>query len=127
MPLRNDVGVIIGTFGISKDITALKQSEAALAYHHDLLSTLMENSPDSIFFKDLESRLVKASRSEIQNLLRLSISRYRAAHPDTDEDTLPPHMASVEAFEEYVVGKTDADIYGSGSSLEHGFYCRRGL
>ncbi|OOG82315.1 hypothetical protein B0E41_15695 [Hydrogenophaga sp. A37] len=121
MPLRNDVGVIIGTFGISKDITALKQSEAALAYHHDLLSTLMENSPDSIFFKDLESRLVKASRSEIQNLLRLSISRYRAAHPDTDEDTLPSHMASVEAFEAYVVGKTDADIYGQDRAGE---FCR---
>lgn len=118
MPLRNNAGAIIGTFGISKDITALKQTEAALAYHHDLLTTLMESSPDSIFFKDLKSRLVKVSRSEVHNLLRLSISRYRAAHPDTGEETLPPHLASVEEFEKYVIGKTDADIYGQDRASE---------
>lgn len=118
MPLRNNAGAIIGTFGISKDITALKQTEAALAHHHDLLTTLMESSPDSIFFKDLKSRLVKVSRSEVHNLLRLSISRYRAAHPDMVEETLPPHLASVEEFEKYVIGKTDADIYGQDRASE---------
>lgn len=118
MPLRNSAGVIIGTFGISKDITALKQTEAALAYHHDLLSTLMENSPDSIFFKDLKSRFVKISRSELHNLLRLSISRYRAVHPGTDEDALPPHLANVDEFEKYVIGKTDADLYGQDRASE---------
>lgn len=118
MPLRNNAGAIIGTFGISKDITALKQTEAALAHHRDLLATLMESSPDSIFFKDLKSRLVKVSRSEVHNLLRLSISRYRAAHPDMGEETLPPHLASVEEFEKYVIGKTDADIYGQDRASE---------
>lgn len=118
MPLRNKAGAIIGTFGISKDITALKQTEAALAHHRDLLATLMESSPDSIFFKDLKSRLVKVSRSEVHNLLRLSISRYRAAHPDMGEETLPPHLASVEEFEKYVIGKTDADIYGQDRASE---------
>ncbi|KQV61044.1 hypothetical protein ASC95_06420 [Pelomonas sp. Root1217] len=121
MPLRNSAGVIIGTFGISKDITSLKQTEAALAYHHDLLSTLMDNSPDSIFFKDLQSRFVKISRSELHNLLRLSISRYRAIHPGTDEDALPPHLASVDEFEKYVIGKTDADLYGQDRASE---FCR---
>ena len=118
MPLRNNAGAIIGTFGISKDITALKQTEAALAYHHDLLTTLMENSPDSIFFKDLKSRLVKVSRAEVHNLLRLSLSRYRAAHPGMGEEALPPHLASVEEFEKYVIGKTDADIYGQDRASE---------
>ena len=35
MPLRNRAGDIIGTFGISKDITALKQAESALAQARD--------------------------------------------------------------------------------------------
>jgi two-component system, sensor histidine kinase and response regulator len=35
MPLRNEAGEIIGTFGISKDITALKEAEQALAQARD--------------------------------------------------------------------------------------------
>jgi len=112
MPLRNRDGEIIGTFGISKDISSIKRTEAELAYHHDLLATLMGNSPDSIFFKDLQSRFVKISRSEVNNLLRLSISRYHAAHPGSNEAPLPAHLASADEFERYVIGKTDADIYG---------------
>ena len=112
MPLRNRDGDIIGTFGISKDISSIKRTEAELAYHHDLLETLMGNSPDSIFFKDLQSRFVKISRSEVHNLLRLSRSRYRAAHPGGDDTALPAHLVNAEDFEKYVIGKTDADIYG---------------
>ncbi|MGH8020220.1 MAG: PAS domain-containing sensor histidine kinase [Opitutaceae bacterium] len=40
MPLRNDNGEVIGTFGISKDITAQKEMEARLeAAHKQLLDT----------------------------------------------------------------------------------------
>lgn len=41
MPLRNQHGEVTGTFGISKDITALKQAEAKLAQLH---GQLMESS-----------------------------------------------------------------------------------
>jgi PAS domain S-box-containing protein len=38
MPLRNDAGEIIGTFGVSKDITAIKEAEAKLEeVHRELL------------------------------------------------------------------------------------------
>jgi PAS domain S-box-containing protein len=112
MPLLNKDGQIIGTFGISKDITAIKQAEAELAYQRDLLGTLMNYSPDSIFFKDLQSHFVRISRSEVNNLRRVSLSHYRASHPADGEDLLPPHLASVEEFEKYVIGKSDAEIYG---------------
>jgi PAS domain S-box-containing protein len=40
MPLRNKTGEIIGTFGISKDVTAIKESEAKLEQvHRQLLET----------------------------------------------------------------------------------------
>jgi PAS domain S-box-containing protein len=111
MPLRNKDGKIIGTFGISKDITTIKKVEAELAYQRDLLGTLMNHSPDSIFFKDLQSRFVRLSRSEVNNLRRVSLS-HRAPHPAGEEDSLPPHLANLEEFEKYVIGKSDADIYG---------------
>jgi PAS domain S-box-containing protein len=112
MPLRNKAREIIGTFGISKDITALKQTEAELSYERDLLRTLLDSSPDTIFFKDLQSRLVRASQSELKNLLRVALSRHRDSHPHDGADKLPPHLVSLESFRDYVIGKTDADIYG---------------
>jgi PAS domain S-box-containing protein len=113
IPLRDKDGRIIGTFGISKDITVSKQAEAELAYQRDLLGTLMDHSPDSIFFKDLQSRFVKLSRSEANNLLRVSLSHYHALHPAGGDDMLPSHLSSVEEFEKYIIGKSDAEIYGS--------------
>jgi signal transduction histidine kinase len=113
MPLRDKDGQIIGTFGISKNITDLKQAQEAAAYERDLLRTLLDHSPDSIFFKDLQSRLVNVSRSEAANLFRIVLSRHRDTHPGEGEDQLPAHLASVERFREYAIGKTDADFYGS--------------
>jgi PAS domain S-box-containing protein len=113
IPLRDKDGRIIGTFGISKDITVSKQAEAELAYQRDLLGTLMDHSPDSIFFKDLQSRFVKLSRSEANNLLRVSLSHYHDLHPAGGDDVMPSHLASVEEFEKYIIGKSDAEIYGS--------------
>ena len=63
MPLRNTAGEIIGTFGITHDITARKRTEAALAWERVLFSLLMDNLPDRIYFKDRESRFIRTSRS----------------------------------------------------------------
>jgi two-component system, sensor histidine kinase and response regulator len=66
MPLRNKDGQIIGTFGISKDITALKRAETELAYERDLLQAMLQNVPDCIYFKDLQSRFIRVSRELAQ-------------------------------------------------------------
>ena len=63
VPLRNDDGEIIGTFGISRDVTAHKLMEDALAYERHLLVTLMDHSPDYIYFKDAESRFIRISKA----------------------------------------------------------------
>ena len=71
LPWTDKDGKIIGTFGTTKDITAMKEAEARLAYAHDLLQTLLNNLPDSIYFKDLESRFVRLSRSKAEESLAL--------------------------------------------------------
>ncbi|HEX3855697.1 MAG TPA: PAS domain-containing protein [Verrucomicrobiae bacterium] len=68
MPLRNKDGQIIGTFGISKDITALKQVEADLAHERNLLRTMIDNLPEAIYIKDLSGRKTLANRAELKNM-----------------------------------------------------------
>ncbi|MGA2852864.1 MAG: PAS domain S-box protein [Verrucomicrobiota bacterium] len=57
-------GKIVGTQGVQFDVTALKQAETALNYERDLWRTLLDNSPDHIYFKDTQSRFIKASKAQ---------------------------------------------------------------
>jgi PAS domain S-box-containing protein len=85
VPFRNDKGEVIGLIGIGRDITERKRAEEALNYERDLLRTLLDNSPDNIYFKDTQSRFVKASK--------LLARQFGVASPDEME------------------GKTDFDFF----------------
>ncbi len=61
-PVFGAGGKVIGVQGMFFDITQRKQAEAELACERDLLGTLMENSPDYIYFKDAQSRFIRCSR-----------------------------------------------------------------
>jgi PAS domain S-box-containing protein len=55
---------------VIRDISERKQTEIKLAREHELLQTLMDSIPDSIYFKDAENRFVmvnkaKAARSNV--------------------------------------------------------------
>ncbi|MBI5722967.1 MAG: PAS domain S-box protein [Planctomycetes bacterium] len=63
MPLRDHDGKMIGTFGVSRDITQAKLAEEALGKERNLLRTLIDNIPDSIFVKDAESRFILANHA----------------------------------------------------------------
>ncbi|APZ94695.1 PAS domain-containing protein [Fuerstiella marisgermanici] len=58
LPLRDANGEIIGTFGLSRDITNVMQVEEELAQERDRLQTLMNHLPDVIFIKDRDGRFV---------------------------------------------------------------------
>jgi len=63
MPLRSRAGQIIGTFGISHDITARRAAERRAQESANLLDAIMESSPDSIFVKDTSLRMVLCNAS----------------------------------------------------------------
>jgi len=52
MPLRNPAGEIVGTFGISKDITEQKNKEEELRRTQVFLNSVVENLPIGVFIKE---------------------------------------------------------------------------
>jgi len=52
MPLRNDQGEIIGTFGISRDVTAQKLAEDALRRNEELQRDILSNMSDWVWETD---------------------------------------------------------------------------
>ena len=59
MPLRDSGGAIIGTFGISRDITVQKRIEESLKREQFLFNLLLRTIPDNIYFKDRQSRFIR--------------------------------------------------------------------
>jgi len=61
MPLRDQEGKIVGTFGISKDITERKRVEAELTREKQYFETLNQNSPVAIVVLDNEEKIVSCN------------------------------------------------------------------
>jgi PAS domain S-box-containing protein len=104
-------GKVLGTVGISRDTTEQKRTEAKLAYEQQLFQTLLETTPDSIYFKDRESRFVRVSRSKAESTLQTVRKSHRAAHPNDKPDDWPPHLAGTKPFADWLIGKTDFDTF----------------
>ncbi len=86
LPLKDQHGSVVGLIGIGRDITERKNAEQALEREKGFMDALMDNVPDSIYFKDRQCRLLKISR-KMQNDLK--------ANGITE-----------------VIGKTDVDLFG---------------
>jgi len=82
--LKNSEGSIIGSIGVIKDITEQKRMENELESKHNLLQSLLDNLPDSIYFKDKEGKFIKVNKAKARHW-----------------DTTPEKM----------VGKTDFDFF----------------
>jgi len=106
MPLRDADQNIVGTFGLSRDITQQKLAEKNLKDKIDelqnlhsqyvreqqLFSSLIENIPDAVFFKDDQCRFLRVN----------------------------PAMAADAGFAlpEEMTGLTDADVWGNNLAVE---------
>ena len=86
VPIRDNHENIVGIVAVSRDITERKKIEEALKNEKAFLDALMDNIPDSIYFKDRQCRLLRMNRKEMEDLGVNDMSQ--------------------------IVGKTDADLWG---------------
>ncbi len=103
LPLRDQAGNITGTFGVSRDITARKQAELALAAEQALLQELLDNLPDTIYFKDLESRFIRVNQAQAA---RLGITDPAQAIGKTDFDFFTDDFAKASYADEQRIIQT---------------------
>ncbi len=65
VPVKTPDDEIIGVSVTGQDITSLKLSQDALSRERNLLRTLIDNLPDSIWIKDAQARLLNANQAYI--------------------------------------------------------------
>lgn len=109
LPLRNRHGEIIGTCGISREITAIKEMEIALAAERNLLRSVIDNLPDSIFLKDRKGRYVLDNAAHWQSLGAAGPEEVRGR---TVFDYFPAELA--EQFHE-----SDMKVFTTGKPLHN--------
>ncbi len=68
LPFHDRDGRIIGTFGISRDITEKKGVEQALMDERNLLRTLIDILPSRIFIKDTKGRFITNNRAHLKQM-----------------------------------------------------------
>ena len=111
LPLCDQNGIIIGLVGIGRDITERKRAEEMLVRERLLLRTLMDNLPEAIYFKDLQSHYVCVSLTKVKKNLQLVRERYQEGNPSKRVEDWPAYLQSEEQFAAYLTSKTDFDVF----------------
>jgi sigma-B regulation protein RsbU (phosphoserine phosphatase) len=68
LPWRDETGRIIGTFGLTRNITDLKRAEDQLTTERNLLRTIVDHLPSRIFVKDTNFRYILNNRAHLDGL-----------------------------------------------------------
>jgi PAS domain S-box-containing protein len=118
-PLYGADGRVMGVQGIFWDVTERRKMEQALAYERDLLRELLENIPDSIYFKDLDSRFLRIGRVLAQ---KFGLTNPADAIGQSDADFFSAEHARAAYEDEQsiirtgqpLVGKTEKETWPDG-------------
>lgn len=86
MPWHDTHGVIIGTFGLTRDATSAKQAEEKLIEERNLLRTIIDHLPARIYVKDIVSRYLLNNAT---HLATLGVDRQEQAVGRTTLDFFP--------------------------------------
>jgi len=92
-----------------------KQTEEALAYERFLLRTLLDNTPDLIYFKDSDGRFLRISRAQAEHL---GLDNPDQALGKSDFDFFSPEHAEATSADEMRIMRTGESIV-SKEEKEH--------
>jgi PAS domain S-box-containing protein len=104
-PLKDGRGMRLN--GVLTDVTARKRAEVGLVQERHLLNTLLDNAPDSIYFKDLQSRFLRINKALAE---RLGLSDPAQANGRTDADFFTAEHAQQALRDEQEVIRTGCPI-----------------
>ncbi len=107
MPLRDKLGKIVGTFGISRDITAIKNFENALAAERNLLRSVIDNLPDYIYVKDADGRYVLDNVAHRQFLGAATAEEVMGKE---SADFYPPDLAAQHYSDTQIIMKSGESV-----------------
>lgn len=68
MPWHAPSGEVIGTFGLTRDVTATREAEETLIEERNLLRTIIDHLPSRLYVKDLASRYVLNNKAHLAML-----------------------------------------------------------
>lgn len=106
-PILDPWGHVIGSQGMQFDITQHKHTEEALLAEQYLLNAFMDNTPDSIYFKDVESRLIRFNKAYAR---ALNVDDERSVLGKTDFDFFTTEHAKAAFDDEQAIMRTGKPI-----------------
>ncbi len=68
MPWRDASGKIVGTFGVTRDVTAAQEAEERLKEERNRLRAIIDSLPSRLYVKDTESRYVLNNKAHLAML-----------------------------------------------------------
>src|SRR5258706_10775711 len=129
MPLRNQEGNVIGTFGISRDITERKRNEIALRKAKDELEAKVDERTTELKETTEQLQLELGERKQAEEKLRESEERYRRFFENMHETFIIQEVVVDEVGKpidlryldlnpaaEHILGKARAEIIGKTRS-----------
>lgn len=90
IPILDGAGKVIGTTGFARNITERKKAEEAIAHEKNLLRTLIDNLPDSIYFKDTDGRKILTNKADIDFI---GADNEKMVLGKKDSEIYPGHLA----------------------------------
>ncbi|MEM6978023.1 MAG: PAS domain-containing protein [Planctomycetota bacterium] len=96
-PIDDHRGHRLGVQVLFWDVTDRVVAERTSQYEQSLLTTLLKNLPDSIYFKDLDSRFVRVSEAMVRKFGLTSVDEL---YGRTDADIFTPEHASAARQDE---------------------------